>query len=155
MFSDLTKLVRTKKEAITLSQEIELVNEALFQNRPEALEIVLKSGVSAPCAEILKNAFAKGVDKAKYLKQAKEALKKLKVISLRVAFDPTEDMIDKLFSWVTKNVGEGTILDITKDEEIIGGAIIVSQGHYLDFSLRKKIREFFSKQRPILTKYFQ
>ena len=35
------------------------------------------------------------------------------------------------------------LLDITKDEEIIGGAIIVSQGHYLDFSLRKKIREFF------------
>jgi len=150
MYSDLIKLARTKDEAFRVSEQLEVVLEALYQNSPEALNLALSKKIDTELSKVLKEAFEKGVDKVKFLKGAKEVLGELKEISLTIAFDPREETKTQLAGWVRKNLGEGVILDLKKDERVVGGAVIISQGNFRDFSLRKKIREFFKTQRDDL-----
>jgi F0F1-type ATP synthase delta subunit len=154
MYSDLTSLARTKKEVLKLIDELDAVSDALYQSSPQVLEDVLAKKISTSCSEALKEAFAKGVNKYEYLEGAKEALKKLRVISITIAFDASEETLIKLSSWLKKNLGEGAVLDINKDEGIVGGAIIVSQGNWRDFSLRAKVKEFVNSRKSLLAEYF-
>lgn len=147
MYYELLSLARTKEEAKTLISELDSVSEALYKNRPEEIEDVLTKKVRAKVAEVLRQDFAKGFNREKYISEIKEALKKYKVISLTLSFEPREGTLVKLSAWVKKNLGEEILLDISKDEKIVGGAVIISEGNFRDFSLRKKIKEYVSSQK--------
>ena len=66
---------------------------------------------------------------------------------MSLAIDPTPETIDRLFDWVKKNLGEGIVLDIDKDESILGGAIISFDGIYNDLSLRKTLEGIFQTKK--------
>jgi len=151
MYYELLSLARTKDEAQEISKELDIVSEALYQNRPEALEEVLNKKIRADVAKVLRDDFAKGFNKEKYINEIKETLKKSKIISLTIAFEPREETLVKLGSWVKKNLREGILLDISKDEAIVGGAQVISAGNFRDFSLRKKIKEFIISQKTYLS----
>ncbi|OGM15206.1 hypothetical protein A2V56_04310 [Candidatus Woesebacteria bacterium RBG_19FT_COMBO_42_9] len=153
MSYELVKLARTKDEALKLIDELDLIYDSLFENSKEPLDEVLAKKVSAKTVEIVKAAFSKGVDKAKYLKAAKELLRRAKIITLTLAFEPREETIEKLSVWISKNIEGVALLDITKNESLVGGAILIFQGNYRDFSLRKKIRDFLLRERNYVAAY--
>ena len=147
MYSELLSLVRTKEEALRVTEQLETISEALYQNSPEALNLALSKKIDSELSRVLKEAFDKGVDKVKFLKGAKEIIGALREITLTIAFEPREETKTLLAGWVRENLGEGVALELKKDEKVVGGAIIISQGNYRDFSLRTKIKEFFKTQR--------
>lgn len=147
MSYELVKLARTKDEALKLIDELDLIYDSLFENSKETLDEVLAKRISVETAEVVKSAFSKGIDKAKYLKDAKESLRRAKIISLTLAFEPREETVEKLSLWVSKNIGDGVLIDIAKSESVVGGAIIIFQGNYRDFSLKKKIRDFLEGEK--------
>ncbi|HMS23157.1 MAG TPA: hypothetical protein PKA38_05380 [Candidatus Levybacteria bacterium] len=82
----------------------------------------------------------------------KEALSKIQslgnkipVVSLQLAFEPTEPMIASFSFWFIKNIGSKVILDIQLERKIIGGALIALNGTYDDFTLKTKIDTYFNK----------
>ena len=70
-------------------------------------------------------------------------LKKLKVIKLVLAFDPTRKTIENIHNFVKNIAGIGYILDIEISEDVLGGAVIIFNGKYYDFTLKKSIEDTF------------
>ena len=83
----------------------------------------------------------------KLLFEIKQEISKVKVLKLYLAIDPTPQIIENTSSWVKENLGEDVVLDIERDETILGGAIISFDGQYKDFSLRKTLDEIFKSKR--------
>ncbi len=137
MYSEILSRVRTKIEVEKLKEEIDLIIDHLFSKDSVAFESFLKSNIRPWVVEILTKEWADAGDKIEYLRKLKEKLESLKYLTLILAFEPTELSIDKFFNFVRKNIGEGVVLDIAVDREILGGAKIIWQGQYRDFSLKK------------------
>lgn len=105
-------------------------------------------------AQVLKDAFLK--DEVTHENQAavnkvvedlKAKLRSLRIVQLTLAFQPDEDAV-KLFSeWAKKNISPNTIIDLQFDKTIVGGALIVADGQYKDFSVRKNLSGRFQIQR--------
>lgn len=159
IYSDILRHVKTVDQARGLSSEIDVLLDSLFKTDNKAFEKALNS-ISAIDAEVLKSAFG-GLKNnispnnlstiKEYLTQLKEEIQKLKILKLSLAFDPSEDTIGNLFTWVWENLGERHILDIQKDQTILGGAIIEFEGKYKDLSLKKKLDEVFATKREEIT----
>jgi len=128
--------------------------ESLFKIKRGSFSQVLDKNMGAENAQILKKiAEEKKIDLSnhssleKLLFEIKQEISKVKVLKLYLAIDPTPQIIENTSSWVKENLGEDVVLDIERDETILGGAIISFDGQYKDFSLRKTLDEIFKSKR--------
>lgn len=84
----------------------------------------------------------------------KGLLNRFKVIKLVLAFVPTYKTIENIHDFIKEILGIGYILDIEILDELLGGAIIIYNGKYFDFSLKKRIEDtFIQKNKEILQLY--
>jgi len=90
-----------------------------------------------------------------FLESLKEIIKKLKVVNLVLAFDPSSKTIDKIHSFISNNIGIGYILDIEVSESILAGAIVICNGRYFDNSLKKSIEDTFATKKQEIQKLMQ
>ena len=142
MYSDILSRIRTKEEALRLDQEVDMLLEKIYETKEGAFEEALTCKVRTWVSEEIRTSLAKGaVDKLHYLRELKEAISRLKTLKLTLAFEPVEDTLNKIHSWVRREVGEGIILDITFNRNILAGAIIIFGGEYRNCSFRKKFEE--------------
>lgn len=153
MYKQILSRIRTYEEAQKLIEEIELINEAIFSKESSEVEVVLKSRVRLWVADALREDWKDGnVQKEEYLRDLKSRLENLKVLDLVLAFEPTDTSIDKFFNFVTENLGEGVVLNITLDKSILGGAKIIWEGRYRDFTLLRVFdEEFRSRKEEIIS----
>lgn len=148
MYLELLSHIRTKEDAWQLEEEVDLLLEHLYKGAVGDFDLALKNDVRAWVSEFLTKAFASPENnKDEYLRGLKEAIGTLRELKLTLAFEPTQNSIEKIHDWVRKNVGEGIILDITFNPTIFAGAIVIFEGEYRDFSLRNKFREQFEENR--------
>lgn len=148
IYSDILKSLRTVEEAEEFSSQIDILLKNLFKTQAQPLEESLKKLIDLKTSGIIKQAIKdKDINPSDHaaienlLSDIKKEIQKLKVLKLCLAFDPTAEIIEDIFDWVLKNIGNGIILDIEKDESIIGGAIIVFEGRYKDLTIRKRFEE--------------
>ncbi len=136
MYSDILLKLRTKEEVQKINEEIDLLINSFYSDNPSETEFLLRSKIRLWFAEILREKFKSLDDKKKFLEGLKEEIKKIKILTLVVAFEPTETSIDKFIGFVRRNIGEKIVLEILIDKEILAGAKIIWQGEYRDFSLK-------------------
>lgn len=148
IYSDILKSLKTVKETEEFSSKIDVLLNSLFKTQAKPLEELLKKLLDLKTGEIVKQAMSvKNINPSDHaaiealLNDIKKEIQKLRVLKLYLAFDPTTEIIDNIFEWVLKNIGNGIILDIEKDESIIGGAIVVFEGRYKDLTIRKRFEE--------------
>lgn len=142
-YSELITSLKTTQDADDFTAEIEFflqkgtldeistitaqkIKEAFTRNN---LDINNKDSVAAFCANL------------------KELLKKLKVIKLVLAFCPSVKMLENIHNFVKENIGAGYILDIEILDEVLGGAVVMFNGKYADYTLKKTIEESFKDKR--------
>ena len=82
--------------------------------------------------------------------EIKKRIQALKKLSLTLAIKPNEKILKTVKDWARTNTGEQVVLDVTVDPEIIGGAIIVRNGTYHDYSIAKKIKDIFVEKHDAL-----
>ena len=58
-----------------------------------------------------------------------------KLISLTLAFEPSSDFLAYLKDWLWANYSKEAVLDLKIDPKICGGAIVVANDHWRDYSL--------------------
>ena len=75
-----------------------------------------------------------------------EIIEKLKVIKIVLAFDPSTKTIANIHNFITDLLGIGYILEIEVFQEILAGAIVIFNGKYIDFSLKKRIEDTFKEK---------
>jgi hypothetical protein len=145
--------IRTTDERDALIAEIDMLLANLYEHKGAGFTSALHSQVRVWVAEELRNGIPENIDAVEnYLKSMKERLEKLKVISLKIAFEPTDSSIDKFSDFSRKNISPDVILDITTDAKIYGGAEITYNGEFRDFSLKRLFQEEYSKQKDELMK---
>jgi F0F1-type ATP synthase delta subunit len=127
MYSDISQL-RTKEELELFKQKLEEDGKKLFVD-----------GVVSP--ELIKH-------QKDYLKKLEAELEKIKIVRLTLAFDPTEEFLDKITDWIQKNVGQGYVLEVNIEPAIIAGARIEFEGKFFDFSLQKSLKTL-TKNEPL------
>lgn len=150
--------IKTIEEKRRLYSEISLVLEVLFRQQAD-LEKILEAKVSPQLrAYILGLLQGKSLDEtlrekiAKTLAEIKNKAEGLEAITLTLAFQAQQSTIDKISSFARQNLGENTIIEINVEPNILGGAIIVFNGRYHDYSLKTKLEEVFKTKREELFK---
>ena len=89
------------------------------------------------------------------LQSLEDYLKSLKEINITLAFEPSKGVIDKIYDWVVKNVGEDVIVNMSIQNNILGGAVISFNGRYFDYSLEGKLEKAFSKKREDIKRLYE
>lgn len=74
-------------------------------------------------------------------KTVHNALSRMPTLTLTLAFDPNVSQIENIGDWLLVNCQTAYLLDIAVDPHIVGGAIVVANGRYRDYSLAKKLEE--------------
>lgn len=158
ILNDILGDIKTVAELDNFLAEIENVLAGLFKVKNKSIEEILDKAAGKSTAEEIKKLIENNkINPSDYssveklLNNLKEALKKIQIIKISLAVDPSEEMTGHIFDWVKENMGDGIILDIDKDESILGGAIISFNGTYKDLSLRRTLEEIFqTKKREIM-----
>lgn len=153
IYFDLITSLKTIRDVDDLSSEIDMLMSTLFRSEKASLEKALSS-ISEDLAKKVTEIFVKNnldmTDKEEvrdFLDTLKDLIKKFKVIKLTLAFDPTRETIENIHEFVSENIGIGYILDIEVSENVLAGAVIIFNGKYKDFTLRKNLEEAFELKR--------
>ena len=62
-------------------------------------------------------------------------------VGLTLAFYPSEAVLSKIIDWFEDNLSERPIIDLSVDPDIVGGAKVLCNEHFKDYSLRSIIEK--------------
>ncbi|MEK7573552.1 MAG: F0F1 ATP synthase subunit delta [Patescibacteria group bacterium] len=146
--------IRTVAEADNFCSEIDVILENFYKVKNKNLEEVLLTSTGTSTSTLIKKilsdnkiSLADNASCEKILVQTRDEIKKMKIVKITLAIDPSSEIISHISEWINQNLEANTLLDIDKDEEILGGAVISINGRYKDFSLRKSLAEVFTKKK--------
>lgn len=149
IYYDLITSLKTTQEVADFVSEIDTLMLTFFKSEKPSMEKALTS-ISTNSAKKLMQFFSKNNfdlnDKdavTGFFETLKNLVKKLKVIKLALAFDPSYKTIENIHNFVKNTLGIGYILDIEVSEDVLGGAVVIFNGKYNDFSLKKRVEEVF------------
>lgn len=143
--------IRTREEQGRMQEAVGMLERSV--NQPASFEKIIKSRVPEHCAHALDRVFEEETLKGNperlraFLGTLKKSIAAMRVLTLDLAFSPSEKDIDAINSWVVGNVGSDIVLDFTQDETVGGGAKIMFVGRYMEKTLRRKIENVFEKER--------
>lgn len=147
--------LRTTEERDALYEAIgDLEVEQYRVGGPEEGEILKR--VSSSTAALLESILRghslnkNHIQKKDFLKNLRDRLKALRVLKIDLAFEPKPLFLNKLSTWVKKNVGEDTLLEIGFDKTLVGGARIIFGGRYIEETLEKLLMREFEANRNII-----
>jgi len=161
IYFDLITSLRTTQEVASFVSEIDALMLTLFKSGKVSMEKALGS-ISVDSASRIMQIFSKNnLDinnkdtVARFFETLKKLLKKFKVIKLVLAFDPTRKTIENIHNFVKDALGIGYILDIEISEDLLGGAIVIFDGKYNDFTLKKRIEDTFEAKNKEIQMFMQ
>lgn len=143
MYPEILSKIKTKQKAQELAEELEVLKNSLYESGGIYFEDTLKTKIRAWAAELIRQQIGKEESKEKYLNGLIERLKSARTIKLVLAFEPSEIAIERFHSLISQKTGE-VVLDITCNRNILGGAIIIYEGEYRNFSLGRVFEEEFN-----------
>jgi len=159
IYFDLITSLRTTQEVAGFVSEIDTLTLTFFKSEKISMEEALGS-ISEDSAKKIMQVFSKNNldinDRdmvAGFFETLKKLVKKFKVIKLVLAFDPTLKTIENLHNFVKDTLGVGYILDIEASKEVLGGAIVIYNGQYHDFTLKKSIEDSFNNKNEEIIKF--
>ena len=74
-------------------------------------------------------------------------IEKKETVSVILAIPPSEKINDAISAFVRTEFGEDVVVEISVKPEILGGAILIFEGFYRDYSLLTKLTEAFETRR--------
>jgi hypothetical protein len=152
MIDELLAHIKTVQEADEIVGEIEMLLESLYEKDADGFKSVLKHRIRYWVADYLKRGLEKETDAEAYLKSLEKQIKGLEELNLTLAYEPTEDALERFSSYVKQNIGSHVLLRISYDPNIIGGAIVIYEGEYRDFSFKRIFESQFETSKSEILK---
>lgn len=138
MFSNFLDLVRTESERELMIREIdEVVNSNYKVNQEDSLQKILR----AETLTLFESAKAKEKNYLGFLKALRQMLLDLTSFELTLAIDPTDELVNEIYSWIKMNVKKPIILAFKKKTSLIGGAEVSYLGNYYSYTVDKVLEE--------------
>ncbi len=104
---------------------------------PERLRVALTETLGVPDGVGSETRVAERCD------QLEKELSNMRLVRLEVAFEPDDELVDRIIAALRRAAAWQVIADITVFPLLIGGCRISYEGRYKDFSVRRKVVEFF------------
>ena len=145
-FSKISKNIHTKQELVYLLDDIAQAKKAIYKGEQELLSKKLKNVVGKKLRRILKeqeeeNNLQTRKQQEEFLNNLKDYLQNIPQIKLTIAFSPSDSFLKEITQWLENQVGKEVIINLTIKPDIVGGAIIEYNGHYLNLALKDQIEE--------------
>ena len=142
--------LRTTHDVDLLLSKIDEMLSSLYKTDEKAISLILTRELPNELSKELQKALTHENISLTHTQEIKKFFYELKtyvtsctVMTLTLAFPPSEESI-QLFSQKAKTLfGTTTVLEIVVHEVLIGGAVIVYKGKYLDYSLKSKLVKVF------------
>lgn len=141
---DLSPFCKTKAQAndfvIRLASITERIYETNFnleavvqqhlgiQKKDSFLRLLRENNISQDSPELLKA----------FLTKLQDIVSTLPVLSLTLAFEPTEETLKVFSEWFLLNVKRQVLFTITIDPTLIAGAVISFNGKHVNFSIKSQ-----------------
>ncbi|MCL4387177.1 F0F1 ATP synthase subunit delta [Patescibacteria group bacterium] len=144
--------IKTKDSGELFEHELELLLKSLYEGKEDDFNSVLQTKVRAFISNFIREKYSQGnLEIEDYLKDLLKKTQELPKLKLILAFEPSEEAIDRFYSLAAAACGKHILLDISFDPSLIGGAVIIYKGEYRDFSFKKIFeKEFGDEQENIL-----
>ena len=146
--------IRTKSESGQVIACLDEISFSLFSAKEDSLKQEYFAHLHKELADSLNELLGQepvndaNREKIKRLiHDLQEQVKKCKIVQMTIAFQPDEATLSTFSSWIKEHVGKDFVLDVHLDRTIIGGAVIVANGLYKDFSLKQKVANVFQIER--------
>ncbi|MHA2426598.1 MAG: hypothetical protein ACXADB_00960 [Candidatus Hermodarchaeia archaeon] len=147
MYAPILSKIRTTQEAEKLTEEIDILLNSFFENQGRGFDLALRDKVRAWVSQALRDELsAHKVDGKNYLEGLKGELGKYKKLKLGLAIEPSQTTIESIHSFAQKNIGDKVLLEISYMPALLGGVVIVFEGKYRNFSLKKVFEDEFSQK---------
>lgn len=145
--------IRTVEERGVVYTGIDSLLDALYRKEGdvgEILETTMPRIIVKPLKEELIHKGVSVESVQEYLDGLKQALEKLQILSLEIAFDPTEETIAILTTWVRKNIGNAVIIQFSLDKTLLSGVRLSFEGRYKEINLAHIIDEMLQQQPQLI-----
>jgi F0F1-type ATP synthase delta subunit len=159
LYNDIFTKVRTTADAEQLMSQLDLMLTNLYKVDKEQFEKTINHNLNYDIADSLKNTLhSAGIsptnheDMKLFLTGLKAELQSCEIITLTIAFEPSAELVTTISDWVHNNLGSKVLLEVNVDPYIIGGAIIIFNGKYLNISVKKKLDDILTRNQEQILK---
>ena len=142
--------IRSTAERGTIYAAIEVLVDALYKKEADIgrlIETEMPSAVVQPLKKALASLpVTSATAVQEYLEGLREELSMLEVLSLEIAFDPTEETMAVLTAWIREHIGARVIMELSVDRGLFGGARVSYEGQYKEINLAMLIESIMRQQ---------
>jgi len=147
--------IKTKESAEALINELELVLKSLYLGSDE-FAFTLRTKVRANLCEYIKTRLnQENINIENHIKNLIERIRLVPCVRLILAFEPSDDALDRFHSIVISACQKPVFLDVGFSPDIIGGAIIIYQGKYRDLSFKGLFEDEFEKEKENIISFLK
>lgn len=151
----IVELLPTKTDTHEFTEQIDNFLSALYSVKT-SIEQKIESEFSSQKKRILMQFVKKyNIDinspktLALQLSALTEAIKKIPTISVTLAIEPDERLVNRISTWLRANCETPLIIDVTRKQSTIAGAIIGLNGKYHDYTLRSILKKSVEQPKKI------
>jgi len=159
LYNQLVLKLRTKADIASVLVVLEEFTASFFSSQSLEQQQQLFRKLPPETAEILIAALAKEqitpnnqISIKRQIDELTTKLKTCKLIQLTLAFQPDEVTVTLFSDWIKKNIQPDLLIDLQFDKTIVGGALLIANGVYKDYSVRKRLSNRFQIQRDEIMK---
>ncbi len=158
---DLSAFFQTKAQSTDFSSRIARVSEKIYETDFD-LDKTLMEEFGLKKKELLLAMFRdndvspESPNKLKdFLGSVQKEIALLPVLTLKIAFEPTDKILKTLSEWFVMNIKNQVLFDINVDKRLIAGAILNYNGKDVDYTIKDKFititNEYVEKSSPTNT----
>lgn len=148
--------VRTGEERSAVLQGIALLQESLYRRGEAPLHDILHKYFSGKIARLIQEGIPEPHQKHQeaaraFLVYVRGVLDRMRPFKIDLAFEPSEEMAEKLVNFIRTETGEDVLLEINQDRTILGGVRLSFNGRYRDLSLAAALEQTLVRERKNLS----
>lgn len=145
VYSEIFEHFSTKKDLSEFLSQLNSLERQFFNNKvsvSDKLEEIFSHELESSLRSATEKKKVNIEDSSEFrdfIKELTEYTQKMPVVTLRLAFEPTQKQLLEIEKWFESEIDKHVVFDVVFDESVIGGAVIEYKGKHYDFSVRKKI----------------
>jgi F0F1-type ATP synthase delta subunit len=153
-FQSFLSQLKTTDDVDRVSEALSHITTSLYKTSTKSIEEKMDEFLPSHVSQAIKEEMqtrqiqSTNIEEVKRLfSDLKVLLRTLSTVSLTLAFDPPQNTIDALAESVKQTFGSEAVIEISIQPHILGGALIVAYGRYIDKSLKRKLDILFEVKR--------
>ncbi len=154
IYHTILQQTRTTTELDCLVQALDMILRDIYQINQEKLSSVLttqlRPELSRSLLDTLTEQHIASSDQESlksFLTTLRVSLTPATIVTLTIPYQPPDDHITAFAQKTKEFFGSSTVLELNTSEKLLGGAIVIHKGNYLDLSLEHQLNSVFASHK--------